>query len=152
MGLTFSGRLWCRAVLGKAVSEFRRLMELRHARDQAKAALETAEKEYREYEADINQMLSESSLQGTLKLDLGEPWGTVSFLPTETYYGKVVDKEKAIEYYERRVMVEEVSEPKFVMARINEEVRQRLEEGQTEMPPGITYVARRGVRITRQKG
>lgn len=75
----------------------------------------------------------------------------MSFLPTETYFGKVVDKEKAIEYYEQRAMVEEVSEPKFVMKRINEEVRQRLEEGETEMPPGITYVARRGVRITRQK-
>lgn len=134
-----------------AVSRLRRLMELRQKRDEAKTAAESAEKEYRQVETEVYEELAENPIQGTLKVDLGEPWGVVSFLGRETYFGRVVDKNAAYEYYEQRAMVDELTEPKFVMRRVNDEVRAALEQG-ASMPPGVDYYARRGVTITRQKG
>jgi hypothetical protein len=131
-----------------AKGRLRRLMELRETRDQAKAALQTAEKEYRDAEADIYEELE--GMAGTLPVDLGDPWGIVKFRNRETYYGKIIDPEKAQEYYESRAMIDEVSEPKFVMARINDEVRERIDLGQS-MPPGVDFYANRGVTITRPK-
>lgn len=125
-------------------------MEVRQARDEAKIASENLEKEYREMEADVYEELNENPVAGTLKVDLGDPWGVVSFLPRETFFGRIIDDEKALQYYEQRAMVEEVSSPKFVMRRINEEVRDCLEQGR-ELPPGLDWYARRGVTITRQK-
>lgn len=130
-------------------AKLRRLMELRTARDEAKKTLEAAEADFREIEADVYESLD--GIQGTLKVDLGDPWGTVSFRTRETYYGRIIDEEAALEHFESRAMVEEVSQPKFVKARINEIVRDHIEQG-IDMPPGIDYYPNRGVTITRQKG
>jgi hypothetical protein len=134
----------------KAVASGRRLMELREARDRLKKEADTAEKEYREAEADFYEMLEEAGVTSTQKIPLGEPWGTVGFLPRTTYFGRVVDQDKALDYYEGRMMIDEVSAPKFVMKRINDEVRDCLEQGK-DLPPGVDYYSRRGVTITRQK-
>lgn len=128
----------------------RRFMELREARDEAKKTHDTAKKAYEEAELDLFEILNDSSLKGALKVDLGEPWGTVSFLPRETYYGKIIDEDEAVKHYEQRAMIDEVSAPKFVMARINEEVREAM-EGNGDMPPGVDFYAKRGVSVTRQK-
>jgi hypothetical protein len=125
-------------------------MELRETRDTAKAALEAAEGEYREAEADVFDAMDEGVVRGAVKVDLGEPYGVVSFQQRETHYGRIYDEEAAIEYYENRAMLEEVSKPKFVKQRISEEVRERLDDGQP-MPPGVDYYTRRYVSITRQK-
>jgi hypothetical protein len=123
-------------------------MEARVARDEAKTTFKRLEQEYRSIEADIYEELED--MPGTLSVDLGEPWGVVKFRNRETYYAKIIDDEKAQEYYESRAMMDEVSSPKFVMARLNEEVRERIDLGQSP-PPGVDYYANRGVTITRQK-
>ena len=137
-------------ISAESVSQLRRLMELRDLRDNTKKAAETAEKEYRESEADVYAALEENPVKGTIKVDLGEPWGVVSFYPRTTVFGKIIDPNKAQEHFEQRAMVDEVSAPKFVMKRINELVRDAREQGR-DMPPGISWFERRGVTITRQK-
>lgn len=132
----------------EAKSKLRRLMEARTRRDEAKKTLEDAESDFREIEAEVYEDLAD--VRGTLKVDLGDPWGEVSFRQRETYYGRIIDDEAALEYFESRQMVDEVSAPKFVKARINEIVRESMETD-GEMPPGIDYYANRGVTITRQK-
>lgn len=135
----------------EAIEKLRRLMEARQKRDEDKVAAEASEREYREMEAEVYESLEESQTKGSIKIDLGPPWGTVSFSPRETYFGRIIDKEKAMEHFEQRAMVEEISEPKFAMKRIHEIVRNVQEQG-GNMPPGVDYYARRGVTITRQKG
>lgn len=136
--------------------KLRRLLELRERRDQAKVALEEAERNFRDAEADVYEAMApdengEGGIKGTIKVPLGPPWGDVSFRTRETYYGRIIDDEAALEYFERRAMTDEVSAPKFVKARINEIVRDCIEQG-AEMPPGIDYYPQRGITITRQKG
>lgn len=133
-----------------AAFKLRRLMETREARDEAKVALEDAEQEYRECEAEVWEAFSDSPIEGALKIDLGPPYGVVTFQPRETYYGRVLDKDVAMDYFENRAMVEDVSEPKFAMARIHEIVRDCLDAGQNP-PPGLDFYAKRYVSITRQK-
>lgn len=126
-------------------------MEARQRRDESKKRAETDEKDYREIEADVYEALEKNPIKGTLKVDLGEPFGVVSFLQRETPFGRVYDKDKALEHFELRAMVDELTEPKFVMKRINEIVRDCVEQGK-QPPPGVDYYTRRGVTITRQKG
>jgi hypothetical protein len=135
----------------EAKSKLRRLLELRDKRDNLKTALEKSETDYREAEADVYEAMEESGVKSSIKVDLGAPWGEVGFRPRETYYGRIIDDEKAIKYYEERALIDEVSSPKFVMRRINEEVRDRIEAGNMNMPPGVDYYVRRGVTITREK-
>ena len=130
-------------------SRFRRLVELRDKRDQDQAAAKRSEKEYREYEAELIEELEESPVKGTIKIDLGDEFGVVSFQSKETYYGRVIDKHKAQEYFEQRALVDEFTEPKFVMARVNELVRQSIENGDT-IPDGIDYYPKRYISITRK--
>ena len=137
-------------VNAEAKAKFRRLIEARTARDEAKKALETAEQEFRDIEAEVYEALEDSGVKGTLKVDLGPPWGTISFRTRETFYGRIIDDHLAQEYFEQRAMMDEVSAPKFVKRRINEIVREAM-EGDGEMPPGIDYYPQRGVTITRQK-
>ena len=133
-----------------AKAKLRRLMEARVSRDEAKAALDAAEKDFRQIEAEVYEALEESGLDGTVKIDLGPPYGKVSFRTRETYYGRIIDDEKALDYFEERAMMDEFTAPKFVKARLNEIVRERIEAGE-EMPPGVDYYPNRGVTITRAK-
>lgn len=135
----------------ESLAQLRRLMEARVKRDESKKQAETDEKEYRDIEADVYEALEQTQIKGSVKVDLGPPFGTVSFSPRETYFGKVYDKEAALEHFEQRAMVEEISEPKFSMKRIHEIVRDCVEQG-IKPPPGVDHYARRGVTITRQKG
>jgi hypothetical protein len=134
----------------RGIAMVRRLMESREKRDELKTAAENAEKEYRATEADVWEALEGSPLKPPYKVDLGEPYGVVSFHPKETYYGRVIDKEKALDYFESRAMVDEVTEPKIVMARVNEIVREAI-EGDGSMPDGLDFYAKRFVSITKQK-
>lgn len=130
-------------------AKLRRLMEARVKRDEAKSALDLAEGDFREIEAEVYERLE--GVEGTIKVPLGDPWGTVSFRNRETFYGRIIDDEAALEYFEKRAMLDEVTTAKFAKARINEIVRE-ARETDGEMPPGIDYYAQRGVTITRPKG
>lgn len=128
----------------------RRLMELREARDTAKTEATRTEKEYREKEAEVWEMLEDSPMNPPYKIDLGAPYGEVRFNNRETIYARIIDREEAEEYFEKRAMMDDVSEPKFVMQRLNEIVRD-AHEGDGKMPPGVDFVPRRFMQITRQR-
>lgn len=133
-------------------SQFRRLIELRETRDSDKAAAEASENEYREYEAELWDSIAEGPIRGTLKLDLGEPYGIVRFTPRETYYGRVTDLDKALDYFESRAMTDEMTKPKIEKRKLNEMVREFIESQEGKMPDGIDFYANRGFTITRSKG
>lgn len=142
----------------EAKAKCRRLMEARQKRDEAKKAQEKAEADYRELEAEVYEDLEAlrdpndpNAKRSSIKIPLGPPWGTVTFVQRETYYGRIIDDEAALEYFEARAMADELTAPKFVKARLNEIVRDAIEQG-GDMPPGVDYYANRGVTITRPKG
>lgn len=126
-------------------------MELREKRDTTKTAAEAAETEYREYETEVWEEMSESEQLPPFKFDLGEPYGVVSFSPRETYYGRVIDADAALEYFEQRALIDEYTQPKIVMARVNELVRDAIEQNEA-LPKGLDFYPRRFITITRQKG
>jgi hypothetical protein len=134
-----------------AIKQLRRLMELRTKRDEDKKAAEESEKAYRDAEADVYEALADGPMERLNNIDLGEPWGKVSFHAKETIYGNVIDEEKLMEYFEQRAMVEEVTEPKFSKARLNEVARDCVEQA-SPFPPGLDFHPRRYVQITRKKG
>lgn len=132
----------------------RRHMELREARDLAKEAATKAEKEYRESEADLWDTLTKDGevpvKDAGVRVPLGEPWGTVTFSPRETFYGRILDDDLAAQWLEENALADEFLEEKFVGARLNEIVRTRIEQRQP-LPPGFDFSPRRGVTITRRK-
>lgn len=137
------------------ISELRRLMELREAKDEAEQAFKDAKEAYQEAELDLFDKLTDEA-QGAIRrlpnVDLGPPWGKVSFQARETHYARIIPgkENEALEHYEQRAMIDSVTAPKFVMKRLNEEVRDCIEQGKNP-PPGIDYYTNRGITVTRQK-
>jgi hypothetical protein len=130
-------------------SQFRRLVELRESRDQTKTAAESAEKEYRDYEAELFDELRDSPLEGTTRLDLGGNIGVVAFTPRETTFGRIIDAAAAVEYFEENGQTEEMLKPQIGKGKLNERVRELLEQGK-KMPPGVDFYANRGITISRR--
>ena len=128
----------------------RRLLEKRQENDQKQAEAATAKKEKDDVEQEVFDHFEENGVVGTIKLDLGEPWGVQSFRTRETFYARVVDEDALIEHYEQRAMIDEISAPKLVKRRLNTEVREALDAGQP-LPPGLDWYADRGMTITAQK-
>jgi hypothetical protein len=134
----------------EAVEQLRRHTRLRQERDELKKAFEEAEKEYRASEDALYASLAENPIQGSVKVNLGEPYGTITFSPRETYFARIIDEDAAIEHYQQHGELDQMSNRKFAMKRVNEEVRDCLEQGKP-LPPGVDYYARHGVTMTRQK-
>jgi hypothetical protein len=133
-------------------SLLRRLLEARQAHDEAKLAEASAKTEKDEIELEVFDRFESSGQEGTLKVDLGEPWGVVAFRTRETYYARIIDEDAAIEHFSQRAMLDDVSAPKFSMKKLHDEVREVLESGGTKkMPAGLDYYANRGMTVTRQK-
>lgn len=133
----------------QTLAQLRRLMELRDAKDIADVAAKKAGEAYREAEAEAFESLS--GIKGSIKPDLGPPWGHVQFSARETHYGRVYDERAAKAYFENMKMTGAMSAPKFVKKRLNEIARECREQNKTP-PPGIDWTTSRGVTITRQKG
>ncbi len=123
-------------------SKFRRLAELRMDRDIAKEADKAAETAYREYEAELLETIEGSALKGSVEFDFGEELGTIRFQPRGTIYGRIVDKRAALESLAEEHMEEEMTSPKIEARRLNEYVRNCLEDGR-ELPDGIGYYERK---------
>lgn len=131
-------------------SSLRRLLEARELKETLETQLETAKSDLNEIELDVWESFEEQGIEDTLKVDLGEPWGVVAFRTRETIYAKIVDEDEVMGYYVKKHRLEDVSQPKIVMKRLNEDVRGALETHQS-LPPGTTYTTSRGMTITRQK-
>lgn len=134
------------------VAQLRRLMELRAARDEAKKTAEATDKAYKSAELDLFEQLDNGPMPRLSNVDLGPPWGKVSFQRRKTEFGRVIKgmEDEAIAYYEKMQVADALTKRKLVMKRVNEDVRAALEEGQP-LPPGIDYYTNRGVTVTRQK-
>lgn len=130
-------------------SRFRRLAELREERDISKAAAESAEKAYREYEAELFESVSESALSGSVEFDFGGDLGKIRFQPRSTVYGRVIDKNAALEAFENEAIVDEMTAPKIEARRLNEYVRDCIEQGR-DLPEGIDYYERKYMTISRK--
>jgi len=137
--------------LNEIQQKLRRVFEARQERDTTKTAAERAEKAYRRIESETWDELEEGPMRPPYKVDIGSPYGVVSFHPKETYYGRVIDAEKAIEYFEKRALVDEFTESKISKSRLNELVREKMEQGE-QMPDGVDFYPRRFITITRPKG
>jgi hypothetical protein len=138
------------------ISALRRLMELREKRDEDKKQATESEKEFRDAEADWFEKLTDPETGNVRRIppvDLGPPWGRVSFQARETAYGRIIPgkEAEALEYFRARQLVSEMTEPKVKKARLNDLVREALESGDGQMPPGIDFYHNRGVTITREK-
>ena len=131
-------------------SRFIRLVELREQRDFDKAQFERSEREYREYEKELFSEVDESPLEGTIKMDLGPEHGTVSFRLNRTVYGRIIDQDTALEAFEDEAITEELTKPGIQKRRLNELVRERLENG-VKLPEGIDYYENRGITISRKR-
>lgn len=134
------------------LNALRRLMELREERDRLEKAAKNAKAEYQDAELELFERLSDGPVSRLNNVDLGEPWGKVSFGARETIYGRVIPgkESEARAYFSQRGQMDVLTEPKFVAKRLNEVARECF-EGQEDFPPGIDWYARRGVTITRQK-
>lgn len=133
----------------KIASRFRRLVELREDRDEKKTAFDTAEESYREYEAELFDAMKSSPIKGTRRIDLGPPFGLVVFTPRETKFGRILDLDLALEHFEQRAMVESMTKPAIAKRKLNEMVREYLEQGKP-MPPGIDWYPQRGITISKK--
>jgi hypothetical protein len=138
------------------IKRLRRLMELREAKDEAEKAAKEAAKDFREAEADLFEILTDPDTGDVRRIppvDLGEPFGRVAFQARETFYGRVIPgmEQDALDYFREQHTLDEHTEIKFSKKRLNELVRERIEDN-GQMPPGVDFYPSRGVTITRQKG
>lgn len=132
-------------------SRFRRLMELRTRRDQDKSALEESERAYREYEAELYDELEASPVRGVRRIDVGEPWGVVTFTPKETIFGRILDEDAAVRFFAGRDMEASHTRRSITKRKLNELVREYKEQGRP-MPPGIDWTPNRGISISVKRG
>lgn len=130
-------------------SKFRRLAEVRQQRDIDKATAERSERNYREYEANLFEQIEDSSLRGTVEFDFGGDLGIIRFQPRRTIYGRIVDKNAALDAFEQEALLDEMSSPKVEARRLNEYVRDRLENGQS-LPAGVDYYEKRFFTISKK--
>lgn len=129
-------------------SKFRRLVELREARDQTKTSADVAEEEYRRYEAELFDEIQDGPMKGTRRIDLGD-YGVVAFTPRETKFGRIIDADAAVEFFQKRDMAEEMTRPKIEKRKLNELVREYLDAGKN-LPPGIDFYSSRGITISKK--
>jgi len=136
--------------------KLRSLVEARQKRDAAKTQWQKDKDDCEKIELEVFDMFEkpdangDPQIKGTLKVPLGEPYGTVAFRTREQFFAKIIDEDEIHEWYENRARLEEVSHPKFVMKHLNNDLRTRLEQGEEPMP-GTTYTTQRGMTITTQK-
>lgn len=130
-------------------SQYRRLIELREKRDEAKVTLKNAEQEYRECDAELYEEMEHGPFKGSRKIDLGGAHGVVTFTPRATPYGRIIDREAAVAYFEEQGELHTMIEDKVIARRLNELVKERLEAG-ASLPPGVDFYYRRAVAISRK--
>lgn len=135
----------------------RQLLEARDDYAEKDAAAKAAKVVLDEIELDVYDVFNgleddpESGLKGTIPVPLGPPYGTVKFRTRSTHFAQITDPDALQEYFEQRAQVDEMVAPKFAKARLNELVREIIDNPDGKMPPGLSYYTNRGMTITRQK-
>lgn len=137
--------------LDAITQKLRRLVAYRERRDQTKLEADLANEAYRDYEQELFQEIDEGPLAGSVRLDLGEPYGEVAFRTRSTIYGRINDLEQALEAFEEEALTEEITKSDIRKRRLHELVRERIESGQP-LPNGVDFYENRGITISRKKG
>jgi hypothetical protein len=128
-------------------SRVRRLVELRGERDKTKIAADNAKREFESYQAAFFEEYQNSPLKGSIKLDIGGDYGTVQVVPRSTKFGRVLDREKAVEWMREREKLDEYMKDDFRMGRLHELVREYMEQ-KKPLPPGIDFYSKEYFTIT----
>lgn len=136
--------------LNSLESKFRRLAELREQRDIDAQAAKRSEEEYREYEFSLIDQLEDSALSGSVQFDFGGDLGVIKFQPRKTTYGRILDKNAAMESLEEMAITEEMTSPKIEAKRLNEMVREYQDQG-LDLPEGIGYYDKKFISISRKR-
>lgn len=130
-------------------SSFQRLAELRTQRDADKKAASVSEAAYREKEAELYAELEEAGIRGRLEFDFGGDLGTIKFQRRSTIYGRVLNKEDALQALKKMGLNDVIYSEAVNQGRLNERVRDWLETG-TELPEGLDFYTRDAISISRK--
>lgn len=132
-----------------SVAKGRRLMELKAEKERTAKAAEAAERTYRSAESDFWMDLDEEG-DLTVKKDLGEPYGVVTFQKRQTITGRILNDEEAEAALAALGEEDAILGPRKPRGKVlNELVRSRLESGQP-LPDGIDFNTRRFITATRR--
>jgi hypothetical protein len=127
-------------------TKFRELVRLRREHELKKRASETAEKEYRTYEAQLWDEMEDTGQQ-SIKLDLGAD-GVISFVRRETISARILDKDTLLDALEQSALSDEFVTIGFQKARLNSLVNERIKQGRP-LPEGCDFASTK--RITHSK-
>lgn len=129
------------------VADLKTLVTLRRQRDRAKADADSAEAEYRETEAYIWEKMDNNGDQ-SIKKDLGD-LGIVSIQRRGTVYARVIDSDVLTSELDNLGRAEEMTKAAFEKRRLNEYVRECLEQG-IPLPEGLDFYEKRYVAIKQE--
>lgn len=124
----------------------RRLVELRTEKDEAETAAKRAKEEFDQYQAELLDEYNKSPLKGSIKVEIDDGV-TVTLTPRSTKYGRVLDRDKAIEYFKSRNKLEEYTKDDFRMGRLHELVREHIEQKKS-LPEGIDFYTKEYFTVT----
>jgi uncharacterized membrane-anchored protein YhcB (DUF1043 family) len=128
-------------------SRFRRLAELRTARDRAKIAADKAKNAFDRYQAELLDEYNRSPLKGSVTIDIGGDFGTVQSTPVKTHYARILDRDAAEKYFRERRQTDEYVKEDFRMGRLHELIREHIEQ-KKPLPPGIDFYTKEYFRLT----
>lgn len=128
-------------------SRVRRLVELRALRDSTKLAADNAKRDFDEYQAAFFEEYENSPLKGSIKVDLGGDLGVVQIVPRKTRFGRILNREEAVKYFQERAKLDEYMKDDFRMGRLHELVREHIEQ-KKPLPPGIDFYTKEYFTIT----
>lgn len=114
-----------------------RLAELARLREQYRAEQAVADATKAEHDR-LQKILHEDMKEAGL-LTIGTD--TDTFTRKSTYYAQVENQDEFIAWAESEGLLEEFTETAAVKGRLNELVRQRLQDGET-LPPGLGFYSK----------
>jgi hypothetical protein len=126
-----------------------RFYEKKQRHHHYKTESDRATEEYREVEAEVLDVLEGLGIKNfTVNLPgIGE----VRFTKRKpTVYGRIVDPDAAYMALEAQGRAEELFAPKVQASRLNELVRESLEQGMP-LPDGVDFYERAGITVSRTK-
>lgn len=118
-------------------AELRRLVTSQRRRNALKREYEQSDQEHKELQARLWSEMEDDG-EKTIKIDLGEGFGEITFVRKRTVYSRIIDAEQAAKTFEDLGEADIYVKRGFDKKRLNELVRTCLEHG-TPIPDGIDF-------------
>lgn len=126
-----------------------RFYEKKQLHHHLKAESDRASEDYRIAEQDVLDAMEDLGIK-TFTVDL-PGIGEVRFTKRKpTVYGRIVDPDTAYLAFEKQGRADELFSPKVQASRLNELVRECLEQG-IALPEGVDFYERAGVTVSKTK-